>query len=115
MIRIIVAAMFACCFNFSVFAASCPNALPTNDANFCPSFKTAAICYCTASGLPSGVCQDMNVLYTRLIAYFGSIQKACEYQHYTSTQDCIDNWNCYLYGGVDSRGRLCSSTKRACQ
>ena len=113
--------IFICFFSVSAFAYSdalpaiaCPNALPTNDVNFCSSFKSVATCYCTSSGLPSGMCQDVNALYNRMISVFGSLQKACEYQHYTSTQDCMDNWNCYRLGGVDSRGRLCSSNKKAC-
>lgn len=94
---------------------SCPYALPTNNTNFCSSFKSVATCYCISSGLPSGMCQDMNALHNRMIAVFGTLQKACEYQRYTTPQDCVDNWSCYLYGGIDSRGRLCSATKRACQ
>lgn len=104
--------VFISLFNVSAFA--CLNALPTNDPNFCPSFKSVAICYCTSSGLPAGMCQDMNVLYNRMVSALGSLQKACEYQRYTSTQDCIDNWNCYRNGGVDSQARACSSTKQAC-
>lgn len=92
----------------------CGSALPTNDVNFCPSFKSVATCYCTASGLPAGMCQDMNALYNRLMGVFGSLKKACEYQHYTTPQDCMDNWNCYRIGGTDSRGRLCSATKLPC-
>lgn len=101
-------------FSASCFAI-CPNALPTNHPGFCPSFKTAAVCYCTSSGLPGGVCQDMNALYNRMIAVFGSLKRACDYQRYTTPQDCVDNWTCYLRGGVDSQGRACSSTKKACQ
>lgn len=109
--KIIVVFIYFC--SFSSFA--CPFAVPTNDPGFCSSFKSVATCYCTSSGLPSGMCQDMNALYNRMLAVFGSLQKACEYQRYTSPQDCMDNWNCYLHGGIDSRGRLCSSTKSACQ
>ncbi|HRD70376.1 MAG: hypothetical protein Q8M40_10820 [Legionella sp.] len=106
--------LITCIFSISGFAA-CTNALPTDNPGFCPTFKTAATCYCTSSGLPSGMCQDMKALYNRMLSTFGSLQKACEFQHYTSTQDCMDNWNCYLFGGADSRGRLCSSTRKACQ
>lgn len=94
--------------------ASCPAALPTNDVNFCSSFRTAATCYCTSSGLPSGMCQDMNALYNRMISMFGSLQRACEYQHNTSAQECMDDWNCYRRGGLDSMGRACSSNQKAC-
>lgn len=93
---------------------ACPRAVPTDDPGFCASFKSVAICHCRDSGLPSGMCQDMNALYGRMMAVFGSLKKACDYQKHTTSQDCIDNWNCYRLGGVDSQGRLCSSDKRAC-
>ena len=102
-------------FCINSFAFACSNALPTDNPNFCVSFKTAATCYCISSGLPAGMCQDMNALYNRMIGIFGTLQKACEFQKYTSVQDCMDNWNCYRFGGIDSRGRLCSSTKNPCQ
>lgn len=112
MIKIILA-FFVSIFSASLFA--CSSALPTDSAGFCPSFKIAATCYCTTSGLPAGMCKDMNALYNRMLIVFGSLQKACEFQHYTSTQDCVDNWSCYRNGGVDSRGRTCSSTQLPCQ
>lgn len=102
------------CF-YSVYTFACVKALPTNDANFCASFKSAATCYCTSSGLPSGMCQDMNQLYYRMLGVFGTLRKACEHQTYTSAQDCVDNWSCYLRGGIDSTGKACNATERACQ
>ena len=101
-------------FLLSGISSACTNALPTNDAGFCASFKSVAACYCTSSGLPAGMCQDPRSLYNRMLIIFGSLQKACAYQHYTTTQDCMDNWNCYLQGGIDSQGKFCSSTGRAC-
>lgn len=103
----------------SLSAFACTVASPTDDANFCTSFKVAATCYCTSSGIPSGMCQDMKKLYSRMLAVFGSLQRACQYQadklHYTTTQDCIDNWSCYINGGIDSRGRLCNGgTQQPC-
>lgn len=104
------------CFNLSAFASSCHLALPTNDPNFCPSFKAAATCYCSESGLPNGVCLDMHTLYNRMMIVFkNSLEKACKFQHHTSTQDCVDNWSCYLAGGVDSTGKSCSSTGLPCE
>ena len=102
----------ACFFSASGFA--CTNAVPTNDINFCSSFKVAATCYCSSSGMPASMCQDMNQLYSRMMSMFGSLQRACGFQRYTTVQDCVDNWNCYLQGGIDSQGRACSSTQRAC-
>ena len=101
-----------CFFNINTF--SCSIAAPTDSLTFCSTFKVAATCYCTSSGLPSGMCQDMNALYNRMMIVFGSLQKACDYQHYTTPQDCVDNWTCYLRGGIDSRGRLCNGTKQPC-
>lgn len=127
MIRGIIAVL-VCFFSMTTFASvnempfgltntaqfACGKAVPTNDPKFCSSFKTVAICYCTAQGLPPMMCQDMNMLYARLVSVFGSLQKACEYQKETTTQDCMDNWKCYRSGGVDSQGRSCSSTQKAC-
>lgn len=96
------------------FSAACNVALPTNNPNFCASFKSVAQCYCTNSGLDAGYCENIATLGKRMVDYFGSIETACWYQKYTSTQDCIDNWHCYLNGGVDSMGRACSGTGSQC-
>lgn len=101
------------CLSFSIFA--CDRALPTDDPNFCASFKSVAACHCTSSGLPFGMCQDMHKLYARMIVIFKTLEKACEYQHHTTQQDCLDNWHCYLGGGQNSQGELCSSTGRPCE
>ncbi len=106
------------CFLFflssSVFALACPTALSVDHPAFCSSFKTAAVCHCTSSGLPASMCQDMNALYNRMISMFGSVERACAYQKHTSAQVCMDSWNCYRRGGVVS-GKVCSSTGNACQ
>ena len=99
--------------SWSAFA-TCIDAVPTDYTNFCASFKSVAICHCTSSGLPSGICQDMNFLYRRMVGLYGSLEKACSHQRHTSYQNCLDNWNCYLLGGVDSKKRICSSNRRAC-
>lgn len=109
--RIFAVFIYFC--SFSVF--SCTNALPTNNPGFCPSFKVAAVCYCTASGVPSSMCQNMTILYHTMKARFGTLKRACEHQNYTTTQDCIDNWNCYRQGGTNSRGERCSSTALPCE
>lgn len=110
--RCVLLILLFCVFSYSF---ACSNALPTNDANFCSSFKSVATCYCTSSGLPSGMCQDVSALYGRMVIVFGSLQKACEYQKHTNTQNCLDNWNCYMYGGSDSQGNLCSSSGSSCR
>jgi len=102
----------------STFAAdlplTCPQALPTNDPNFCASFKSVAICHCMDSGLPASQCKSMDKIYRLMIDRFGSIQKACAWQHHTTTQICIDDWECFRSGGLDSQGRQCSDTGKAC-
>ncbi len=100
---------------FSISGFACTNAQPTDSVQFCSTFKAAATCYCSASGLPGSMCQNMKALSARMIIVFGSLQKACEHQHYTSAQDCVNNWNCYLQGGIDSNGKLCSSTQQPCE
>ena len=104
-----------CCFTLSTWAA-CTPAAPTNTSNFCQSFKTVAPCYCAANGVPSIVCNNMSMelLYKRMISYYGSLGQACHGQKNTTPQDCLNNWNCYRLGGKDSQGRLCSGTGKAC-
>ena len=94
---------------------ACPPSSSTNTINFCSSFKASAECYCTSSGLPKGMCNNMTQLYNRMISMFGSLQRACEFQHNTPTQNCIDDWNCYRNGGNNSQNELCSSTGKACE
>lgn len=105
-------------WSLSAFAESihsnCPLALPSSDPNFCESFKSVAMCHCTEA-LPPGMCQDMATLYNRMIAKFKSLDKACEFQQDTSKQTCMDDWNCYLSGGQDKQGRLCSATGKKCE
>jgi hypothetical protein len=111
MIKYGLGALIYCMSSISL---ACSLAAPTNDVNFCSSFKTAATCYCTSSGLPSMMCQDMNALYSRMMLVFGTLQRACDFQKHTSAQNCLDNWNCYLHGGKDSQNRNCSGTGSAC-
>lgn len=96
-------------------ANHCSDALPTNTNGFCNSFKSVAACYCTSKGLPRGMCNDMKTIYKRMIGFYGSIENACRFQRDTTTQTCIDDWNCYLYGGVDSNNQPCDGTGLACE
>jgi len=104
-------------YGFNHFFQTCPQALPTNNPGFCASFKVSATCHCSQT-LPSGMCQDVNLIYWRMIDMFGSPEAACEWeektQHDTTKQQCIDDWKCYLSGGTDSQGNVCSSTGKAC-
>lgn len=105
--------------SFSLFAgapvlSNCTPSLPTEHPDFCASFKSSASCHCMESGLPRGTCQNMDTVYRLMMARFGSLQRACEYQHNTSTQECIDDWTCYRQGGKNSQGGFCSTTGNAC-
>lgn len=103
-------------FSATLFAASsCPQAVATDDPGFCSSFQYVAQCHCRSSGLPQAMCQDMGIIYKRMIIFFGSVLLACEYQHDTTRENCIDFWDCYNNGGVDSQGRLCSGSGRSCR
>ncbi len=107
----------ACTFSIPLFASitACPPATSSSDPGFCSSFKIAAQCHCTSSGLPTGMCTNMQLLYSRMISTFGSVKRACEFQHDTSTQNCVDDWNCYRFGGKNSQNELCSATGKACE
>jgi hypothetical protein len=98
--------------DFTTFAA-CPDATATNDVNFCASFKAAAVCRCSAS-LPGCGYFSMSKIYTLMLAKYRSLENACNSQHDTDPQTCIDDWNCYLLGGLDSHGNACSSTQLPC-
>lgn len=96
---------------------NCKKASATNTAEFCSSFKDAAICHCTARGIPGPVCQMMGMseIYRRMTGYYGSMEAACNAQTEVPPQECIDGWNCYRFGGTDSQGRLCSGTGSYCE
>ncbi len=105
--------IFMCFFSMASFA--CPSA-PTNDSNFCKSFKAAAQCHCVLRGLPPAVCNNLNMdfLYDLMTGTFGSLAAACTKQFDVPPQVCADAWLCYRQGGVDSLGRPCSSTGLPC-
>jgi len=105
--------LFVFLFFISSLGFACPQATATNAPNFCATFRVAAKCHCT-TGLPAMMCVKIQTLYQRLLVVFGTLEKACEYQHDTTKEDCMDSWNCYLYGGNNVGGNLCSGTGRAC-
>lgn len=109
---------YLCLHSLLAFAVAppsrCPLALPTEHPGFCASFKSVAACHCVEAGLPAGMCQNMDVIYNRMLVMFGSMEKACQYQSDTPLQLCMDGWNCYRLGGRNSQGQLCSATGRAC-
>lgn len=107
-------ALALCFFSFSGFAKTvCPTALPTTHPDFCGSFTTAAVCHCSST-LPKKMCEDVNKVYHLMMARYGSIEVACKFQKETTTEICIDDWNCYRKGGKDSQGGLCSGNGKAC-
>jgi hypothetical protein len=103
-----------CFFCTSVLIAGCPKAAGTNTPQFCATFKTAAQCHCTASGLPQALCTNVRLLYQRLIITFGTIEKTCAFQRDTTKENCIESWKCYLNGGKNMAGQLCNGTGRSC-
>lgn len=103
----------ACSLQFA-FASSCPRALPTNDPMFCQSFVIAAQCRCLSAGYPNFICHDLRRIYKLMVFFYFSQKSACQHQQETSFRICMDDWNCYRYGGKDSRGQLCSKTGKAC-
>ena len=110
--------MFVSFFSFVCFSstfAACPEAAPVNTAGFCSSFKLAAQCHCVSAGLPKGMCMSMKTIFDRMNSMFGSVQRACEYQRDTSTQNCVDAWLCYRSGGLTSQNELCNGTGSACE
>lgn len=101
--------------------AACKKADPVEFPSFCSTFKAVAACHCSGS-LPSGMCQDMKTIYSRMVSIFGSQQKACEYQWGDGkkdggvpVQECMDDWNCYRQGGTSSENKVCSGTGNACE
>lgn len=110
-----------CLLSISAFAtpiniaapSKCGFALPIDHPSFCASFKEKATCYCKETGLPEFFCTDMNALYNRMVAVYGTLEKACSNQTHTSSKDCVNNWNCYRKGGIQD-GKSCSSTQKAC-
>jgi hypothetical protein len=95
-------------------ASNCPQALHANEAGFCQSFKQVAQCHCQASGLPARMCNNVSLVYQRMINTFGSIERACQFQRDTAYQTCMEDWRCYQVGGLTDEGQLCNATGEAC-
>lgn len=97
------------------FASSCQGAYPDYSDKFCHSFKKAAECYCTSAGVPRIMCTDMSLIYSRMLAIYGTVESACKHQKDTDYQTCLDDWHCYRSGGSDSKEQLCSGTGKSCE
>lgn len=122
----------ACFLSFSCFASSdntlksscqlgkpcpCAQAVPTETAGFCASFASIAQCHCSVChGLPSGMCTNMETVYTRMIAAYKSVSAACLAQKdIVDPAVCMDDWKCYRDGGLNSKGLPCNATGRSCR
>lgn len=98
----------------SIFASNCPQAVPASTPEFCGSFQHVAQCHCQASGLPAKMCQNVTMVYKRMVNTFGSLERACQYQKDTSYETCIEDWRCYQQGGLTNDGQLCNGSGLAC-
>lgn len=106
--------LFAFLLLASLKLIACPRAVPTHCPDFCNTFRAAAQCHCTTSGLPQGMCSDVKLLYQRMIATFGTLERTCAFQRDTTIENCIDSWQCYLNGGNNHDGKPCSNTGNPC-
>ena len=97
------------------FASNCPQATSADDINFCDSFQQVAQCHCQASGLPARMCNNVGLVYKRMINTFGSIERACQFQKDTAYDTCLEDWRCYQQGGLTNSGQLCNGTGQPCQ
>lgn len=103
----------------ATYGKACAQAAPTTSPAFCASFKTIAKCQCEQLSPRKEICNDMTMIYKIMMATFGQdLGRACKYQQDkqggTDPQTCINDWNCYLNGGKDSHGGLCSGTGSRC-
>ena len=102
-------------FGTNLYAVECAPADSITSNTFCSSFKNATQCHCYNSGLRGSICTNMVQFYIRMINTLGTLQRVCSLQHYTSTKECIDDWNCYRYGGLTSDGQLCGGNAQPCE
>lgn len=95
-------------------ATNCGQASPIDSPNFCTSFKNVARCHCIANGMHERLCENVNLIYKLMMNRYKSLENACRSQQDTTVQKCVESWNCYLSGGKNSEGRLCSNTGARC-
>jgi len=112
--KIIFSICFFSVFSLRLFAANCPVTPPYDAPEYCSSFEVIARCYCMGSGLPAKICQDVHLVYSRMMATFGSLDRACKFQKNSSYHQCMDSWQCYLNGGQASTGVLCNGNGLPC-
>jgi hypothetical protein len=94
-----------------------PHAAISSASNFCATFPPAATCNCENHGMTPAFCSDMTNIYTAMMqTYHHNLADACnnpKAQTVSSTQECIDDWNCYWSGGISTTGK-CNATGLAC-
>lgn len=112
---LVVSSLFALCSLACADAGtgSCPAATITSP-DFCESFKAATECHCANAGIHKRICSNMYFVYKTMVDAYGTLPRVCASQHHTSPQECIDDWNCYRYGGLTSDGQLCGGTGHKC-
>lgn len=101
-------------YALSFVSWSCQQTNAYDSPEFCSLFESIAKCHCQATGLPAKLCSNVPQIYSRMIATFGSIQKACRYQKDTSVQSCLEAWQCYQKGGQLPDGRICNGSGLPC-
>jgi hypothetical protein len=92
--------------SFSCFALTCEKAPATDNPEFCSKFKSIASCHCQVDGhLPASLCTDVGTIYNRMIAFYGTQQKACIFAatkgapiRPDSVDQCMQDWDCYRLG-----------------
>ncbi len=97
---------FSCFANTAKPLATCEQAPPTDNPAFCAKFASIASCHCQVDGgLPAGMCKDVKTIYDRMIAFYRTQQKACEFAvtkgaqiRPVSVQQCMQDWDCYRLG-----------------
>jgi len=94
-----------------------PHASISSSPDFCATFPPAATCNCINHKMTPAFCASMSNIYDVMMqTYHNNLADACnnpKAQTITSTQECIDDWNCYWHGGTSSTG-LCNGTGAAC-
>lgn len=93
---------------------------PVTSPAFCKTFKHSTISGChlhlrLAPFLWPIFCHSMPKIYHEMMHhYHRNIVKACRKQDHGYVQGCINGWHCYMYGGRDRKGQLCSGTGQSC-
>lgn len=103
-------------------AAQCtphPTVSTDTGSDFCTLFpETVASCW-PLGHQSTFTPEQMKINYTLMLApYGGSLFMACKQnasKNGSTTQQCIDQWTCYIKGGKDSQGGLCSGTGVSCE